>query len=133
MLKKTVTYTDYNGVETTEDLYFNLSKAELAEMQLAYEGGFDAYLKKIIDSQNSAELMKVFKDIIVKSYGHKSDDGKRFIKNDALREEFQQTEAYSTLFMELISNADAASEFISGIVPSELGKEVKKEIASKAN
>ena len=101
MLKKTIKYTDYNGVERTEDFYFNLNKAEIMEMQLTTVGGLDAYLKKIISAQDMPTLMRIFKDLVLKSYGVKSDDGRRFIKNEKLREEFEQTEAYSILYMEL--------------------------------
>ena len=131
MLKKTIKYVDYNGVERSEDFYFNLSKAELTEMQLETEGGFDAYIKRIVNEKSTPALIKIFKDIILRSYGVKSDDGKRFVKSDKLREEFSQTEAYSELFMELASNADAASEFITAIIPAEISKSLPKEIEKK--
>lgn len=118
MLKKTISYTDYDGNLRTEDFYFNLSKAEVTEMELSAEGGLSKMLEKIVASQDSKRIMEIFKDIILKAYGEKSPDGKRFIKNQELREGFAQTEAYSELFMELATNADAASSFINGIVPS---------------
>ena len=117
MLKKTIKYTDYNGVEREEDFYFNLSKAEVTEMELSKEGGMSEYIKKISAAQNAPELIKLFKEIITKSYGEKSLDGKRFIKNKELTEAFTQTEAYSELFVELASNADEAVKFINGIMP----------------
>lgn len=117
MLKKTITYVDYNGDERTEDFYFNLTKAEIAEMELGVTGGFANMVKKIIDSRDVPQIMTTFKDIILKAYGVKSDDGRRFIKSKELSDEFSQTEAYSELFMELGSNAEAASAFINGIVP----------------
>lgn len=120
MLKKTITYTDYNGESRTEDFYFNLSKAELAEMELSSEGGMQAYIEKIVNTHNNKELVQLFKDLILMSYGEKSLDGKRFIKNAELREAFSQTDAYSELFMELASNADAASAFVNGIIPQNL-------------
>lgn len=118
MLKKTISYTDYDGNLRTEDFYFNLSRAEVTEMELSAEGGLSKMLEKIVASQDSKRIMEIFKDIILKAYGEKSPDGKRFIKNQELREGFAQTEAYSELFMELATNADAASSFINGIVPS---------------
>lgn len=118
MLKKTITYTDYDGNSRTEDFYFNLSKAEVTEMELSADGGLSKMLEKIVASQDNKRIMEIFKDIIIKAYGEKSGDGKRFIKSDALREAFVQTEAYSELFMELATNAEAASAFINGIVPS---------------
>ena len=120
MLKKTIKYTDYDGNEREEDFYFNLSKAEITEMELSKEGGMSEYIKKISATQNGPELIKLFKDIIIKSYGEKSLDGKRFIKNKELTEAFTQTEAYSELFIELASNADEAAKFINGIMPKNM-------------
>ena len=120
MLKKTIKYTDYDGNEREEDFYFNLSKAEVTEMELSKEGGMSEYIKKISATQNGPELIKLFKDIIIKSYGEKSLDGKRFIKNKELTEAFTQTEAYSELFIELASNADEAVKFINGIMPKNM-------------
>ena len=122
MLKKTITYTDYNGITRTEDFYFNLTKAEIMEMQLSTNGGLDVMIKKIIDSQDAPSIIKIFKDLILASYGKKSPDGKRFIKNDEIREEFVQTEAYSQLFMKLATDADAASRFVNGIMPADLDR-----------
>lgn len=120
MLKKTIKYVDYNGETREEDFYFNLSKAEVTEMELSKEGGMSEYIKKISAAQNAPELIKLFKDIITKSYGEKSLDGKRFIKNKELTEAFTQTEAYSELFVELASNADEAVKFINGIMPKNM-------------
>ena len=118
MLTKTINYTDYDGVERSEVFYFNLTKAELAELNLTTEGGLQAILQKIIDSKNVPELTKWFKKIVLMSYGEKSADGKRFVKSEELTEAFTQTEAYSELFMELISDAEAASKFVNGLLPN---------------
>ena len=126
MLKKTITYTDYNGVEKTEDFYFNLSKAEIMEMELSTYGGLAEMIKRIIDAQDGPAIIKVFKELILKAYGVKSPDGKRFIKSEELFTEFSQTEAYSNLFMELSTDADAASEFIKGIMPVEIPENTTK-------
>ena len=125
MLKKTITYVDYNGVSRTEDFYFNLSKAEIMEMELGTTGGMTAMIQNIIAAQDLPAIIKIFKDLVLKSYGVKSADGKRFIKNDELREEFAQTEAYSILFMELAQDADAATKFISGIIPADVSKQLE--------
>jgi hypothetical protein len=117
MLKKTITYTDYNGTERTEDFYFNLSKAELMEMEMSTEGGLTEMIQKIVATQNLPAIIKIFKELILKAYGEKSPDGKRFIKSDELSTAFSQTEAYSQLFMELATDADAAAKFINGITP----------------
>ena len=124
MYKKTITYPDYNGEEIKEDFYFNLTKAEILEMQLEKEGGLAEKIQAIVDSKNVPELIKIFKELILRSYGKKSDDGKRFIKSPELSREFTQTEAYSELFMELATDSDAASEFINGIIPANLAKEL---------
>lgn len=117
MLKKAITYTDYEGNDRTEEFYFNLSKAELLEMELSTTGGLEKQINKIISSQDAPQIITMFKDIILKAYGEKSADGKRFIKSKELSDAFAQTEAYSELFMELATDADKAAEFINGIVP----------------
>ena len=117
MLKKTITYTDYNGSERTEDFYFNLSKAEVMEMEMSTSGGLAGMIQRIVAAQDAPAIIKIFKDLILKAYGVKRPDGKRFIKSEELSTEFSQTEAYSILFMELSTDADAASEFVTGIVP----------------
>lgn len=117
MIKRTIKYTDYNGVEREEDFYFNLSKAELAEMELTTKGGLTDYIQNIVNSENTAAIVSTFKQLLLKAYGVKSEDGKRFIKSDELSKEFSQTEAYSELFMELATDDKKASEFINGIVP----------------
>lgn len=118
MLKKTITYTDYNGVERTEDFYFNLNKAELIELELRHADGFEGYLNQLIKADNRDELVDLFKKIILMSYGEKDPSGKRFIKSDELTQAFVQSEAYSELFMELATDDKAAAAFINGIVPA---------------
>ena len=129
MLKKIITYTDYNGVERTEPFYFNLSKAELMEMELGVTGGMTEMLDKIIAAKDAPSLMKTFKEMIMKSYGIKSDDGKRLIKSEELSIAFTQTEAYSVLFMELITDDKAAADFVNGIIPNEIQTEVATQTA----
>lgn len=124
MLKKTITYTDYNGNERKEDFFFNLTKAEIMEMEMSTTGGLSEMLQKIVATQDMPALIKAFKELVLKAYGEKSADGKRFIKNHALTEAFSQTEAYSILFMELATNADAAAKFVNGIIPAELAKQL---------
>lgn len=119
MLKKSIKYTDYNGVERTEDFWFNLSKAEIMEMELSTTGGLAELIQKIVKEQDAPAIIKIFKDLVLKAYGEKSPDGKRFIKSDELSLAFSQTEAYSNLFMELATDADAAAEFVKGIIPAD--------------
>lgn len=118
MLTKVIPYVDYNGNERSEECCFNLTKAELAELNLTTEGGLQTVLQKIIDAKNVPELTKWFKKIILMAYGKKSDDGRRFIKSEELTEAFTQTEAYSELFMELITDSEAASKFVNGLLPN---------------
>lgn len=119
MLKKTITYTDYNDTERKEDFYFNLSKPEIAEMEYTTPGGYTAMIQRIIDADDQSSIIKVFKDLILKAYGEKTPDGKRFVKSEELSTAFSQTEAYSVLFMELSTDSKAAAEFVNGIMPNE--------------
>lgn len=122
MIKKTITYTDYNGIERTENFYFNLSKAEVMEMELSADGGMTAAIQKIIDAKDVPAIIRVFKDLVLKSYGVKSDDGRRFMKTKPdgshYADDFKETEAYSQIFMELATDAETASAFINGIIPN---------------
>lgn len=117
MLKKTITYTDYNNVERTENFYFNLTQAEITELQYGVDGGLQEQLKRIIETSDHPAIIREFKNLILKAYGEKSADGKRFIKSQELSNGFAQTEAYSILFMELATDAKAAADFVNGIVP----------------
>lgn len=132
MLKKTIKYTDYNGVERVEDFYFDLSAAEVTEMELSQEGGLSNLIKKITEAQDTPSLIKLFKQLILKAYGEKSADGRRFIKSDELSTEFTQTPAYSILFMELATDEKAAAAFVNGIIPQEAVVK-QQELESKKN
>lgn len=127
MLKETINYTDFNGVERTEDFYFNLTKAELVEMELSTNGGYAEYCQKISQAQDSPELVKLFKEFILKTYGEKSADGKYFNKVDEngrpLANKFAQSGAYPVLFMKLATNAEAAAKFMNGVVPADMSKQ----------
>jgi hypothetical protein len=125
LLKKTITYKDFNDEEVSEDFFFHLSKAELVELEMSHKGGLSEALKLIIASDDGKAIITEFKNILLTSYGIRSEDGRRFIKNQNLRDEFESTEAYSTLFMELVTNADAAIEFINGIIPAGMVSEVE--------
>lgn len=130
MLKKTITYTDFNGEEVSEDFFFHLSKAELVELELSYRDGLQETIKRIVEAEDGKAIIAEFKKIILGSYGQRSPDGRRFIKNQALREEFESTEAYSTLFMELVTDAEKAAEFVRGVIPQDLAEEATKVTAS---
>ena len=128
MLKKVIQYNDFNDKERNEEFYFNLTKAEIMEMEFGKSGGFENYIKRIINSENTVEIIKVFKQLILRSYGEKSDDGKRFIKSKEIADAFSQTEAYSNLFMELSTNTQEAINFINGIIPKEIAEKIPEEV-----
>lgn len=117
MLKKTIKYEDFNGVEIEEDFYFNLTKSELLKMEMGEAGGMTEKIKKIVAAQDAPAIMDTFENIISLAYGEKSADGKRFVKSKEISEAFMQTPAYDILFMELVTDADAASKFINAIAP----------------
>ena len=118
MIKKTITYTDYNGNERTEDFYFNLNKAEVMRMEMGVKGGLAERIQRIVSAQDTPALIEIFQDLIQKSFGVKSADGRSFLKRKEDLEAFMFTEAYSILFMELATDADAAAKFINGIIPT---------------
>ncbi len=120
MLKKTITYTDYNGNPRTEDFYFNLSKAELADMEISAigTGGLEKTFQRMVENRDGKQIMETVRNLILSSYGEKSVDGRQFVKSEELSRAFSQTEAYSELFMELVLNADKAAAFVRGIIPT---------------
>lgn len=125
MFKKTVEYTDFNGETVSEDLYFHFSEVELIEMELSVEGGLSAKLEKMISTANGREIVAYVKELILDAYGERSEDGKRFIKNDEVREAFSQTQAFSTVLFELLQGEDAASKFINALLPPEVVAKLK--------
>lgn len=131
MLKKVIKYTDYNGVEREEEKYFNFNKAELMEMELTTVGGLSGLIEKIIKTKDYPSLVKMFKGLILDSYGEKSADGVQFEKSESIRKRFEQSEAYSELFMELATNSESAANFINGIIPKDLRDQVEKEAKNK--
>ena len=120
MYVKEMEYTDFNGVTRKEKFYFNLTKAEILDMELGKAGGLTEYIRKILEAQDTPTIMSLFKSLLLKSYGVKSDDGRRFIKNDQVREDFEQTQAFSDLYMLLALNDEEASRFVNAIVPADM-------------
>ena len=132
MIKKTITFSGYDGQKYTEDFYFNLNEAELIEMEISAEGNsLHDGLKKMVDENNGALIMQTFKGIIQKAYGVKSEDGRRFIKNDQVLEEFVQTDAYAKLFFELCTDAAKAAEFVNHVVPSDIKERSEEQAENK--
>ena len=131
MIKETIKYTDYLGVERTETFCFNLNKAELADLQNGTTGGFSEFVKRIVESKDVPAIASVFKELVLKSYGEISPDGRRFIKSPELSTEFSQTEAFVELYMKLGSDDQYALTFIKGILPPDLREEVEKADMSK--
>ncbi len=128
MLKKTIAYTDFNDKPRVEDFYFNLTTAEVIEMELSQSGGLVKRIEEIVASEDNAEIVAMFKSLILDSHGVKSEDGRKFIKTQAVRDSFAQTQAYSALFMELATDAGAAASFVNGVIPQS-GKALAAEIA----
>jgi hypothetical protein len=120
MIKKTVTYTDYNGIERTESFYFHFTQAELVDMEMSTEGGFAERIQRIIDAKDQTSLLKVIKQFVLDAYGVKSDDGRRFIKKPEVKEAFVECPAYSEIYMEFLSDDKFAAEFVNGVVPSDM-------------
>ncbi len=141
MLKKTIKYTDYNNTEREEDFFFSLTKAEIMDMEMGATGGLAEMIATLVKSQNMPEIIKIFRKIIIESCGEKSSDGKRFVKTDAngrsIGLNFSETEAFSNLYMELISDSKIAADFVNGIIPADLEideakqEEVMKELFGK--
>ena len=129
MIKKTITYSDFNGNERTEDFYFNLTKAEITKMELSTKGGLAEMIQRIVAAQDTPAIIEVFEDLIKRSYGVKTADGRGFVKKASDLEEFISTEAYSQLFMELATDADAAAKFVNGVVPADMAKQIAAETA----
>lgn len=123
MFKKKITYTDYNGQERTEDFYFNLSRSELIMLESTTPGGYAAMLQRIIDSKDQRQLMNEFTNLIKMSYGVKSDDGKHFIKNDEVVNDFLNSAAFDQMFLEFFTDDNAASDFANGVLPSNVNND----------
>ena len=133
MVVKKIKYTDFNGVEREEEFMFNLTEAEITEMELTTDGGLSDSIKKIISAQDTPQIIETFKMLLLKSYGEKSADGRRFIKSDELSKEFTQTNAYSQLFMELAYDDNAAIAFINGIIPESMRERVDENNSDNAS
>ena len=126
MLKKTITYTDYDGMERTEDFWFNLSKTELTKLDAELPGGVLGVLRKIIDKKDRKALVDFIETLILRAYGEKTLDGKRFVKTPEMAEEFMQTPAYDELFMSILSDTDSQTSFINGVIPQSMAKEIEQ-------
>lgn len=131
MIKKSIKYTDYNGVERTEDAYFNLTKTELEEMNLSHHGTYAEQLQAIVDAKDVPTVMALFKAIILKAYGIKSEDGRFFRKSEAISKDFEDSPMYDTLMMELLQSENAAAELFLGMIPSDMQDAARKEIAKQ--
>lgn len=123
-------YEDFNENMREEDFLFNLTEAEISEMEMSVDGGLDKMIDRIMKAQDMPSLIKLFKEIIAKAYGVKSDDGRKFMKSPEILADFVSTNAYSQLFMELATNDVTAANFLNGIVPKEK-RELIKEISEQ--
>ena len=125
MIQKTVTYIDFDGNERTEDFFFHLTEQELSEWELSVDGGLSGVLQRIIKSQDNKKIIEIFKDLLLRSYGEKTPDGRGFKKSKEILDNFTCTQAFSDLYMELATDDKAAAEFVNGIMPKGLLKDVK--------
>ena len=128
MIKKTVTFTDFDGNKRTEDFYFHLTEQELTEWELSVDGGLSGVLTRIVNSQDTKTLIGIFKDLLIKSYGVKTPDGRGFVKNEEVLNNFTCTQAFSDIYMELATDDKAAAEFVNGVMPASLAKKAKEEM-----
>ena len=124
MLKKTISYEDYDGNQRTEDFYFDLSEDELIEMSFSKKGGLDSFIERIVKERDAQEIIKIFKELVAKAYGKKSDDGRRFDKDEEILKDFTSTRAYTKIFMELAFNSDAAADFINRVIPNNVAEKI---------
>ena len=131
MLKKTITFEDYDGNERTEDCYFNLNEAELTELRLSRSGGIEKMLERIVKQQDSPTIIATVKEIILKAYGKKSDDGRVFLKSPEISHEFECTEAFNVLFMEICKSPESASNFFNALLPAKLQRAIAEEEAKQ--
>jgi hypothetical protein len=129
VLKKTITFVDFNGEEVSEDFFFHLSKAELIELEMSQQGGLSQWLQNVVAAEDGKAIITEFKKIILSSYGKRSLDGSRFIKTQEFRDEFESSEAYSVLFVELVTDADAAAAFVNGIIPTGMAEDAARVVA----
>ena len=130
MLKERIKYTDYDGNEREEDFYFNLNETECAELNWSVGGGLQAFIQKIIDERDQTKIIAYFKEFLLKSYGEKSLDGKRFMKSEEISKAFSETEAFNVLFIKLGSDADYAAKFVEQVLPK--AKEPKDHMPPQA-
>lgn len=132
MLKHECTYKDFNGNEVTDVLYFHLSMPEIIEMEVEKPGGLKAIVEQMIDTKNYRDLVQLFKDLLLRSYGRKSEDGKRFIKTEEDRLNFSQSAAYNKMYLDLATDAAFGAKFITGLMPAEMSEEVNKLLTAQA-
>lgn len=133
MLKKTITYKDLDDNDVTEVFYFNFTKAELIEMETSHKGGLESYLRDIVAAQNVGEIIRIFQEIIKKAYGVRSEDNRSFIKRPDVTEKFVGSDAYSQLFMSLVTDREAGAEFINAVMPKDLVEKAKEAAVSKVD
>ena len=124
MIKQDITYTNFEGEQETETLYFHLNKVELMEMQVSEKRGLAQYITDIQKAENNKEIFRLFKEIVLRAYGERSEDGKKFIKNERLREEFEGSLAYEELMVKLVTETDFAVKFVNGIMPAGMADQI---------
>lgn len=132
MLKKTIIFDNLDGEKVTEDFYFNITKAEVMEMEIAQKGGLSSHLDEVIKSENNLEIMRIFKEILKASIGYRSENGNRFIKNEEIWLNFYQSEAYSEFLMEFFTDPKSIAVFIEAVLPKDIQEFAEKAVAAQA-
>jgi hypothetical protein len=116
MIKKEIHFTDFDGNNQVEEAYFNLTEPEIVRLDAKFVGGLDAFTKNIDPVNRPEEVVDLFEDVLSSSYGVKSEDGRRFVKDPVVVGQFLDSAAYSALFMELLGDAEAAAAFMEGVL-----------------
>ena len=133
MLKKIVHYTDFNGADRKDELYFNLTEIELTTIQAASKEGIEKELQTAVDDKDVYKILEIIKLLIHKSYGIKSADGRYFEKSPEILHKFLSSAAYDSLMMDLFTDGGArGAEFIQGLMPADLVARATAKVSGQA-
>lgn len=128
MLKRTITYPNIDDEMVTEEFYFGITKAELAEMEMEKPGGFKNYVEALIAANDGKTILTLIKDFIRMTVGHRVNG--RFVKDEEFTAAFMSSEPYSAIFMEFLQNPNSVEDFIKGVLPADLADKFVEEAAS---
>lgn len=126
MLKKRITYTNFEDEEVTETFYFNLTKADLMEMEVSKRGGLNGYIERIQETNDAGLVFEELKSLMSRSVGRLAPDGRGFSRSQQIRDEFMNSEAFSNFILEMLTDPQLAAEFIQGLIPKNIESEVDR-------